>query len=58
MAKKGEHRVKIGLVCTVCKSRNYITERNKINTTEKLVLKKFCNFCRKTTDHKETEKLK
>lgn len=58
MAKKGEHRVKVGLVCTVCKNRNYITERNKINTTEKLLLKKFCSFCRKTTDHKEVEKLK
>lgn len=58
MAKKGEHRIKVGLVCTVCKNRNYVTERNKINTTEKLKLKKFCNFCRKKTDHKEVEKLK
>ena len=55
---KGEHRVKVGLVCTVCKSRNYVTFRNKINTAEKLLLKKFCNVCRKVTDHKENEKLK
>lgn len=58
MAKKGEHRIKIGLVCTVCKNRNYVTEKNKMETPEKLVFKKFCSFCRKVTDHKETEKLK
>lgn len=55
---KGEHRIKIGLVCTVCKSRNYITMRNKLNTPNKLTLKKFCKHCRKVTDHKETDKLK
>ena len=58
MAKKGEHRVKIGLFCTVCKNRNYVTSRNKLNTPEKIVLKKYCKFCKKITDHKETEKLK
>lgn len=58
MAKKGEHRIKLGLVCNVCKNRNYVTTRNKLNTVNKLLLKKFCNHCRKITDHKETEKLK
>jgi large subunit ribosomal protein L33 len=58
MAKKGEHRVTLGLTCTVCKNRNYVTTRNKINTQEKLLLKKFCNHCRKVTEHKEVEKLK
>ncbi|MFH1535724.1 MAG: 50S ribosomal protein L33 [Patescibacteria group bacterium] len=55
---KGEHRTKLGLFCSACKSRNYITERNKLNTLEKLVLKKYCRFCKKKTEHKETEKLK
>jgi len=55
---KGEHRVIIGLVCSVCKNRNYLTQRNKLNTVEKIVLKKFCRHCRKITEHKETEKLK
>lgn len=55
---KGEHRPNLGLICTVCKSRNYITQRNKINTLEKLKLKKFCKTCRKVTDHKENDKLK
>lgn len=58
MPKKGEHRVKVGLTCTVCKHRNYVTTRNKINTTEKLALDKFCKMCKKVTGHKETEKLK
>ncbi|MDO8599879.1 MAG: 50S ribosomal protein L33 [bacterium] len=58
MASKGEQRVKIALICTVCKNRNYITTRNKVNTPEKVKLKKFCNFCRKVTEHKETEKMK
>ena len=58
MAKKGEHRIKIGLVCSVCKGRNYITTRNKLNTPEKIKLTKFCKKCRKKTEHKETDKLK
>ncbi|MBI4089442.1 MAG: 50S ribosomal protein L33 [Candidatus Levybacteria bacterium] len=58
MANKGEQRVKIALICTVCKNRNYITTRNKVNTPEKLKLKKYCNYCRKAVEHKETEKLK
>lgn len=56
MAKK-DQRLILALICTVCKSQNYITERNKINTTEKLVLRKFCRRCRKHTEHKETSKL-
>jgi large subunit ribosomal protein L33 len=58
MAKKGEHRITVGLVCTVCKNRNYVSSRNKMNTTEKLLLKKYCKHCKKITNHKETEKLK
>ena len=58
MAKKGEHRIKVGLVCSVCKNRNYVTEKNKMETPEKLTLKKFCSQCKKVTPHKETEKLK
>jgi len=58
MAKKGGTRVKLGLTCSVCKSRNYMTSKNKLNTKEKLLLSKFCNKCRKITEHKETDKLK
>lgn len=58
MAKKGEHRQNFGLKCTVCKSVNYITQRNKINTEAKLLLKKYCKVCKKVTEHKEIDKLK
>lgn len=58
MAKKGEAVLKLSMFCTVCKSRNYNTNRNKLNTTDKLVLKKYCKRCKKHTDHKETDKLK
>lgn len=58
MAKKGEAVIKIGLTCTVCKTRGYITSKNKLENKEKLLLKKYCKKCKKRTDHKETEKLK
>ncbi|MDD3531938.1 MAG: 50S ribosomal protein L33 [Candidatus Shapirobacteria bacterium] len=57
MAKKG-NRILVGLVCSVCGSRNYVTEKNKINLPEKITINKYCPGCRKTTPHKETSKLK
>jgi large subunit ribosomal protein L33 len=57
MAKKGAREI-VALVCTVCKSQNYVTERNKINMEGKLVVKKYCKNCKKVTEHKETSKLK
>ncbi len=56
MAKK-EQRINVALICTVCKSQNYMTQRNKINTTEKLHFKKYCSTCKKHTEHKESGKL-
>ena len=48
-------RVKITLVCTECKQRNYDTEKNKKNDPDRLEMKKHCRFCRKHTLHKETK---
>jgi len=56
MAKKGS-RVLLGLVCEVCNKQNFVTQKNKINTTEPLRLSKYCNACKKTTQHKERKKL-
>lgn len=56
MAKKGS-RVLIGLTCGVCGNQNYVTEKNKINSTDSLKIKKFCPKCLKHTDHKEKKKL-
>ena len=58
MPKKGDHRIIIGLVCSVCKNRNYVSQKNKLETPDKLKLNKFCKHCRKVTEHKENEKLK
>jgi len=57
MAKKTQ-RIKLSLVCQECKRQNYITEKNKTNTQDKLALKKLCPKCRKVTTHKEKSRLK
>ncbi|MBI3486075.1 50S ribosomal protein L33 [Candidatus Daviesbacteria bacterium] len=56
MAKK-DNRQLLGLECSVCKSRNYITSKNTVNTKDKLTLNKFCKHCRKVTPHSEVKKL-
>lgn len=57
MAKKRGARIKIGLVCGECKNQNYVTEKNRLNTSDPLKLKKYCPNCRKRTVHKERKKL-
>ena len=57
MAKKGSREI-VALICSVCKSQNYVTERNKVNMEKKLELKKYCKQCKKIRVHKETTKLK
>lgn len=56
MAKKDNRQV-FGLECSVCKTRNYITEKNVVNTKDKLNLNKYCKRCRKATTHSEVKKL-
>jgi large subunit ribosomal protein L33 len=56
MAAKGkENRIVITLACTVCKERNYVTQKNKKNTSDRLELRKFCRRCRTQTAHRETK---
>ena len=50
-----EARVKVTLVCTECKQRNYDTKKNKKNDPDRLELNKYCKFCRKHTLHKESK---
>ncbi len=57
MAHKS-NRLIVGLRCSQCGSLNYISERNRVNTTAKLSLKKYCPKCKKRTLHQETQKLK
>lgn len=55
---KGSREI-VGMICSVCKSQNYVTQRNKVNMENvKLEIKKFCKKCRKITPHKESAKLK
>ena len=54
MAKK-TNRILVKMSCSVCKSQNYLTQKNKINIPDKLALNKFCNKCRKRTVHKEVK---
>jgi len=56
-SKKGPRQI-FGMKCSECNNFNYITERNKVNTEEKLKLKKYCKRCRKHTMHTEAKKLK
>jgi large subunit ribosomal protein L33 len=48
-------RVKITLVCSECKQRNYETKKNKKNDPDRLEMNKYCRFCRKHTLHKESK---
>ena len=54
MEAKGA-REHITIECTECHNRNYVSEKNKKNNSERLELKKYCKFCKKTTVHKETK---
>ena len=57
MAKKTQ-RVIINLQCSKCKRLNYTTTKNKLNTKEKLELKKLCKWCKTQTNHIEYKKKK
>ena len=54
---KGQ-RLMLGFACDACKRLNYLSQKNKTNTPEKIALRKYCRFCKKTTQHKETTKFK
>ena len=62
MAKNKGNRIAITLECTECRSNKtqrapgvsrYITTKNRKNTTDRLVIKKYCRYCGSHTDHKE-----
>lgn len=57
MAKKKGNRNIMGLVCTETGERTYITQKNKINSNEKIQLKKYNPKLRKHTVYKEVQRL-
>jgi len=59
MAKsKKTPRILIALLCTVCGAQNYLTQKNKTNTPDKLKFHKYCKWCKTRNEHKESAKLK
>ena len=53
MAKKRDVRMLITLACTVCRERNYASEKNRRNDPGRIEFKKFCPRCREHTLHRE-----
>jgi large subunit ribosomal protein L33 len=45
----------ISFECTACKRKNYYQDKNKRKHPEKLLLSKYCRFCRKHVEHKESK---
>lgn len=45
----------ITLACGDCKRRNYSTTKNRRKSSERLAFSKFCRYCRKHTEHKESK---
>jgi large subunit ribosomal protein L33 len=52
MAKK-DVRMTITFACTECKERNYTSQKNRRNDSNRLEINKYCPRCRKHTQHKE-----
>ncbi|HHX79451.1 MAG TPA: 50S ribosomal protein L33 [Acholeplasmataceae bacterium] len=49
-------RVTFLMRCSVCNMENYLTEKNKKNTPDRIEQMKYCPKCRKQTLHKEKTK--
>lgn len=56
MAKKGDKRKIVALVCEESGHRNYYTVKNTMNTPDKLRLRKYNPFLRRHTWYSETKK--
>ena len=48
-------RTKITLACQDCKQRNYNTTKERKAHPNRMEIKKFCRFCNKHTEHRETK---
>jgi large subunit ribosomal protein L33 len=65
MAKSKDTRITIILECNICsnnkksnfpKSSRYTTQKNRRNTPNRLILKKFCSNCKQHTIYNEIKK--
>ncbi|MBE0410469.1 MAG: 50S ribosomal protein L33 [Anaerolineales bacterium] len=55
MASKKDVRPVITMACTICRERNYTSEKNRRNDPGRLELNKYCPRCRQHTLHRETK---
>ncbi|MEJ7654340.1 MAG: 50S ribosomal protein L33 [Chloroflexia bacterium] len=53
MARKADRQI-ITLECLECRSRNYISEKNRRNDPARMELQKYCPRCRQHRAHRET----
>ena len=53
-SKRNKNQIK--LRCSVCKSSNYYTRKNKKLVERKIELSKYCKKCHVHTPHKEAKK--
>jgi len=53
MAKKNENRHPVELKCSVCSEFIRPSQKNKVNTPDRLELNKFCKKCNKVQVFKE-----
>ena len=47
-------RVRVTLACEECKNRNYDIMKDKKAHPERMETSKYCRFCKRHTNHKET----
>ena len=52
MARRA-NRIVITLACSECNERNYTTEKNRRNDSDRIRLKKYCPHCKEHTEHVE-----
>ncbi len=46
-------RLSVTMKCLECGNENYITDKNKRNTPNRMEFKKYCPKCNKSTPHRE-----
>ena len=55
MGIKGKNDKMVVLACEKCKRRNYTTTKNKKTNKDRMLLNKYCPFCKEHVEHKETK---
>jgi ribosomal protein L33 len=54
IASKTGQRIAVTLACQDCKRRNYQSNKSRRNTPDRVSLSKYCRWCGRHTEHRET----